>query len=134
MSEVQHGNRLGTKNIDVFWNTGVTDAMALSVVVRYRKIYRKILWGLLNKTWRPVHWRNGFYRPDVGSFRSCIGRIWCCSHDSWVAKPWLVQASSHSIQSHSSWINITANTCSPPNRQHRNRLPNLKITCSMVPL
>jgi len=50
MSEVQHGNRLGTKNIDVFWNTGVTDAMALSVVVRNRKIYRKILWGLLNKT------------------------------------------------------------------------------------
>ena len=34
MSEVQHGNRFGTKNIDVFWNTGVTDAMALSVVAR----------------------------------------------------------------------------------------------------
>ncbi len=55
MSEVQHGNRLGTKNIDVFWNTGVTDAMALSVVARNGKIYRKILWELLNKTWRPVH-------------------------------------------------------------------------------
>lgn len=37
MSEVQHGNRLGTKNIDVFWNTGVTDAMALSVTAPERE-------------------------------------------------------------------------------------------------
>jgi hypothetical protein len=31
MSEVQHGSRLGSKDSDVFWITGVIDSMALSV-------------------------------------------------------------------------------------------------------
>jgi hypothetical protein len=57
MSEVQHGRRLGFKDSDIFWSTGVIDSMALSLAgLTLRKFYCKTLWRVLKSTGSPVHW------------------------------------------------------------------------------
>jgi hypothetical protein len=66
----------------MFLESVVIAAMALYVAAGAGNVYCLILCRVLNIMWRPVHWRHGINRLDVGSSRSCFCRIWCCSYDS----------------------------------------------------